>query len=698
MTQLSANNHTTHTSKRMTLLCLLMLLTLLPAAAQDIIRVTGRVVSKKGQPLFGVNIIDASSKQVITQTDEDGRFAKDIRSNATLVFSMVGAEKQSAKVKGRNYIEVQLSEEDIFLGEATVQAARITDKVMVEETDIELKGNYMHVRTRVRVPDEMFASNTRLVAQPVLHNVTRNTDIVMTPIVLDAKNYNRTQQRMYDFAPDAPEGDPLAPYITVKSDKLREKGKKNDIIGYTDSIYVDHVKDDYCCNVFMAIENYRRILYRDTTTIARGTVNPLRWLDYSLTTSEVTDTALFPKIEKQLRDTKGYIDLRFPKAKDKFEVNDPHNRMEIEKLADQALTIQSQKGSKLEALNIVGTSSPEGSYQSNLTLAQKRMNYALNYLKGQISEEARNGMKFNAKGTVASWHDVAALMRKDSLNAEADMVERIDAKYKDTAKSRAMRKLGFYDELLEKRYLPMLRTVNYTMNYSTFRQLTAEEIKELYKQDYRQLSRFEFFTLYRTEQNPELREHILRQTLEIYPSFMVAANDLSVMMTRKGEPDPDILERFVGKKAPEVVNCNQMAALLMTGRYASADSLSALIPETENTRYMRAICDIFNGRIEPHFAEMAATGKRNEVVMLLAMKKNEEALKASLELPEGEALTHYLRATCYNRSEKQEDPTKAEQELKKAIQMNPELEKIAYIDGDVNDLLIDRRTGQMKKN
>ena len=93
MTQLSANNHTTHTGKRLAMLCLLMLLPFLSAAAQDIIRVTGRVVSKKGQPLFGVNIIDATSKQVIAQTDEDGRFAKDIRSNATLVFSMVGAEK-----------------------------------------------------------------------------------------------------------------------------------------------------------------------------------------------------------------------------------------------------------------------------------------------------------------------------------------------------------------------------------------------------------------------------------------------------------------------------------------------------------------------------------------------------------------------------------------------------------------------------
>ena len=214
-------------------------------------------------------------------TDLDGRFAFNVRTGTTLKFSMVGIKPQTLKVKNQKYVELTLEEDDINLGEVVVQTKRITDRIMPEPTDIEVKGNYFHVRTRVRVPREMFSHNTRLVVQPVLNNATRGELKAMRPMVYDAREYNRTQDRLYSFnMADTTAGDPLARYVTVKSKQTREKGRTNDIIGYADSIYVEHVKDEFSCDVYMAIENYNRILYRDTTIIARGTVNPLRWLDY----------------------------------------------------------------------------------------------------------------------------------------------------------------------------------------------------------------------------------------------------------------------------------------------------------------------------------------------------------------------------------------------------------------------------------
>ena len=76
----------------------------------------------------------------------------------------------------------------------------------------------------------------------------------------------------------------------------------------------------------------------------------------------------------------------------------------------------------------------------------------------------------------------------------------------------------------------------------------------------------------------------------------------------------------------------------------------------------------------------------NQLVVLLAMKRNEEALKVSRQLPDDEALTHYLRAVCLNRLEQMSD---AYDELTKAIQMDPSLKQVAHTDGDVNDLLLD---------
>jgi hypothetical protein len=297
----------------------------------QVIRISGKVTSQgDNQPLFGVNIIDSKTNRLLATTDADGRYATNAHSNATLKFTMIGAESTTIKVDGRSIIDVQLSTKDVFLEEAKVVAKRITDKVTPEPTEIEVKGNYFYVRTRVRVPKQMFSHDTRLVVQPILNNVTTKELKAMRPLVYDALEYNRTQDRMYDF--DMESQDPLAKYVTIKRDSMREAGRTNDIIGYTDSIYVDNVNHEYSCDVYMAIEDYRKILYRDTTIIARGTVNPLRFLEYNFAGKEISDSTLYPKEELQLRDTKGEMKLRFEVGKTNLNMNDPQNREEMDKL------------------------------------------------------------------------------------------------------------------------------------------------------------------------------------------------------------------------------------------------------------------------------------------------------------------------------------------------------------------------------
>lgn len=675
-------------SARLMTIVLILSLTAVSGAAQEVIRLTGKVVSSDNkEPLTGVSISDASSRRVYAMTDLDGRFAFNIHIGATLRFSMVGAKTATVKVRSAKPLTVELDEENISIGEVVVAAKRVTDKVLPEPTDIEVKGNYFHVKTRVRVPRQMFSHNTRLVVQPILNDMTRKELKLMKPMVFDAQTYNDTQDRMYNFdMNNSVSGDPLAKYITIKSKETREKGRDNDIIGYTDSIYVEHVKDDFSCDVYMAIENYNRILYRDTTIIARGTVNPLRWLDYSFAANEMTDPAYLPKPEKQLRDSRGEINLRFPIAKAEFDTHDPANIAEIDKMRKQIEQIAQTKDATLQSLSIEGTSSPEGKYNYNIRLAKNRLNFALNYLRSQVPEEMRQGMEFTSNAKVAPWESVVTLMRKDSLDREADQVEEAIQKYGNIdLQGRAIRNSSIYPIIKEK-YLPQLRRVGYVMNYTIFRQLTFDEIKQLYEKDYKQLTQFEFFTLYRGEKDEAKREKIMRQSLEVYPSFMTAANDLSAALINRHAADPDLLKPFAGSKAPKTVNTNQMVALLNAGLYTKADSLAQFVPEGEDTHLLLAVNSALNGRYQENMSTIAKTGIRNEVVMLLAMKRNEEAMKLCKQLPTDQAVSYYLKAVCLNRLD---DPVEAYKALKKAIEMDPSLESIAKVDGDVNDLMID---------
>ena len=534
----------------------------------------------------------------------------------------------------------------------------------------------------------MFSHNTRLVVQPVLNNATRKQVTLMKPMVYDAREYNETQDRLYNFdLNDSLAGDPLACYITVKSEQTREKGRPNDIIGYNDSIYVEHVKDDFSCEVYMAIENYNRILYRDTTIIARGTVNPLRFLDYSFAAHELTDSAYFPKKEVQLRDSQGKVNLRFPVGKAVFDSSDPQNASEIDKLRQQIETISQSKGASLSSLELRGQSSPEGRYSRNMSLAKMRMDYALGFLKRTLPADMTQGMTFTSDATVAPWSRVAEILRKDTLASEADRVEAILAAHPGNieAQGRAIQRLPFYHKIIATRCLPQLRRVDYTLHYNVYRTLTIDEIAQLYAQDYSQLSKFEFFKLYRAAADTAKRVAMMRQALEVYPSFMAAANDLSVQLINHRQYDASLLRPFAGAGAPQEVNVNQLITLLNEGLYASADSVAHFVNDNESTHTILAVNAVLNSRYDAkNYATIAKTGKRNEVVMLLAMKLDDAALRMSRQLPDTEAVSHYLRAICLNRTN---DPTEAYEELKRAFAMDPSLKEIAKTDGDVTDLL-----------
>lgn len=668
---------------------LLLFVTSLGALAQsEIIRVTGKVVdSKKGEPLGFVNVTDMETKRLVAQTNVDGRFSVNVHANTTLRFSMIGAEVMSVKLRGRDSLMVQMIMTDVALGTVETVAKRVVNRVIVEPTPMEIVGNTVYFKNVVGVPSKMFGHNRRLVAQRVFKNKTRKQTVIMRPLVYDAVEYNQTQDRLYSFDMKGKNGDPLAPFVLIKNDTLRDKKVDHrDSFMYMDSLYVKNPDDDFQAVTLLAIEDYNRIVFRDTLVTSKGKINPMRWLDYSFGASEITDEALYPKAIPQLRDSRGNIDLRFPIGKAAFDPEEAHNAAEISKLKAQIQDIAATRDATVQALSINGTSSPDGRYASNLALARRRMDYAISYFRSQMPEKLRSGMKFSSNASVAPWSEVAKLLRADSLEEEADKVEAVMKLYKGDAVSQKMKRLPFYSKLLLNKYLPMLRSVGYTMSYSIYRNLTLDEIKDLYKKDYRKLSDYEFFKLYRSEENDAQREKYLRQALEVSPSFMIAANDLAALLIKHDKPDADVLRKFAGEKAPEVVNRNQMVALLANHEYQAADSLAAYVPATAENRLLLAVSGAFMGDYEANYDAIAPTGLRNEVVLLLAMKKNDAALEKSKMLTDDDAVTHYIKAICLHRSNDTNIAAEANRELKKALELDPELIEIAEGDADLNEL------------
>lgn len=669
-----------------------IMLTSAAASARDI-NVRGIVTNTKGEPLQGVCIYNVETDQLLASTNEEGKYLVIIDSDGKLAYSILGMEDTEVPVEGRLAIDVVLTASSITLDEVLVKAKGKLKTVAPEPTDIEIKGNYAHIKTRIKVPHRLFNSSTRLIIQPALYNVTANKMWYLKPLVFDGRRYNITQDRMLDFNLNA---DPLTPYVEVQ----KHSSHKDDMIFWSDSVYLDNPDQDFHCDMLMAMENYNRVFYRDTTTISRGTVNPMRFFQYSLLGTEVTDTTFYPTPEMQMRDTRGDVMLTFKVNDARLYMDQGNNRAEMNSLLSQLQHIENDPDAALKSFHIYSTSSPEGNYAKNVDLSKRRMQSALELIMDNLSPTTRRYMEVKSDASVEPWESLVTMLRADSLNTEADAVADIITKYPGQmdAQSIRIRKLPFYSTLIPEKYLPRMRKVSYEFLTSQFRYLTDDEIAEVYKTDPKSLSRYEFFRLYRyIAKTPAEKEEYLKKALETHPSFLVAATDLAAMKLERGEADYDLLGNYLQpgkkiKKIPDEARLNHIAACLASHHYLEADSLASLLPDTPRFHKAKIYTDVFNGRYEGAMQEVAAESPVNEVVILLALKANDQAWRKASKLG-GSAEEEYLKAVAANRVD---EYMAAVSHLENALRLKPELKEIAKIDGDLIDLMEEREEEEVQ--
>lgn len=98
------------------MLFVMFLLSSTLAFAQN--KVTGTVTDKTGEPLIGVNVLEAGTTNGCI-TDVDGKYSLNVEKGKTLVFSFIGYSRQEVKVT-QNIINVTMSEDTELLDEVVV--------------------------------------------------------------------------------------------------------------------------------------------------------------------------------------------------------------------------------------------------------------------------------------------------------------------------------------------------------------------------------------------------------------------------------------------------------------------------------------------------------------------------------------------------------------------------------------------------
>ena len=689
-----------------------------------------------GDSPVGVIIKDERLDKSYEIDDESGRsHSLAVYPNSKLTISAIGYESQTIKTGKDNNktIEVKLLMEKYTLMEAKVKGDLNDIFSGPARTVAKQEGNWYKIPFTLKLKREHFHHDSRVVVQPVLYNHTRDTVIYMRPKVLDRPEYNVTQDRLYGF--DIEENDPLGEYVTVATEKdsvinvqrfkqlpdsvkgkgfkalfrqiknipKRLKARKIDLHTYTwvDSIYKENPNDDCDCELRCLTEDYYKVLYDTAAVVAVGVVRPLRWLEYDVGIKEITDENKIPKPVQTPKADSAKVDLQFPNNGARFDLSNEVNKRIIDDLEEKLRALLSNKNATRINITLSCTSSPEGGFAHNYSLSQERMRFATNVLYGRLGAD-RDRVSFDQGASVATWTDVAALLKKDSLFDKASAVEEIAAKFKNRDDQwRAMRSLPFYGDLLTNKYLPQLRRVDYIISYTEFRNPSLQETRADYEKygPGPNINEYMYWQLYTNAENDTIRERIIREALKQYPDkeskeTRVFAHDLQVVLLRHHRSDTTLLAPFAGTYAWDEINIAHAVALLENGAYQAAMDHMRRVKETEKTRFLHSICAVLAGERGKVLDVVARTSQRNRVSVLLHVDQNEAAYKTAMQMPDSLALTHYLRAVCINRlgiAKIDDAIDKAKKELAIAIEMDPELKAIAEGDADVNKLLFDEK-------
>ncbi len=676
----------------------LMLLMLMAISAMSIdarnLNIRGKLTMVNGDEANGVIIWDAATNKRLGISDEFGSYSITADSETELIFSGQSIEEHTEPVNGRLVIDVTLSAAATQLDEIEVTAIAGNNAISVEETDLIIEGNYVTFpTTRVTIPKRMFDSSKRVIIQPVLFNVTRDSVTYLAPEVIDGKRYAWTQRRIYDRENLT---DSLFAYETIR--KITGKNDDNKI-PITRTAYVSNpAKDEFILDIITSIEDYNKLTYGDTFEICHGTINPLRFLEINLKPKNVTEEEFIPTEEVELRDASGEVNLQFPVGKSDLDLSLGNNAAELDAMLQQIRAIGTSEGTTLKSFHIKGFASPEGREESNRRLAGARMKSALATITQSIDPSLIAHAEISSEADIAPWSEVVNMLRADSLFEEADKLQDMLDRYTTLdAQSVAVGRLPFYKSRIKDDYLPRLRKVNYNIVSSYYRPLTDEEIAELYAKDPTSLSRYQFYRYYTSKEGEE-RENAIKQALKAYPNFVTAATDLSAMMIERKENPMQVLEPFFSgefkkRNKPNSAYYNMAVACLDSAQYSRADSILAYLPDEEAVK-AKAYCTALTGKSDEIMEVMdiiSEDSPLNEVLILLKIKDNDSALRSISKLGDS-AVEEYVKATVYIRKFNADNTQfgyadLAEVHLRKAFELDPSLIETAKIDKDVNGFL-----------
>ena len=448
--------------KRLLAVVLTFVLALSAAYAQDEILVMGNVISSVDDaPLPGVEIFVfktvAAGQQEYARASEmyeggyvpeggyiskynmaDGSFEFNAMAQGSLIFYKFPFKPVFVKIRGKNKIPTVTIEattvlDDALLVEEGVKKTR-KGKPVAHGNSFKINENYYFDKARMGAVEGVGKTNARLVSQVFIVN-SDGTDTIryFQPRVHDGEQFHQTQLHWRkDFLYDLADG-------------VERFDENKDSLQFAVSFEVDDPTALYYVKANVWIEDYIKVYYRDSVTLFNtGRVSrPFQFLEYSFDQAGVDPQKYYKQPKREQVATPKNMKLQFQVGKAELDRNDAATMAALDSLKEELIQICNDPAATLVDLHFKGYSSPDGVYEKNKDLSDRRTKVVQQEVEAALPRAKKERAYRTAKGFVAPWTDVADILERIRSRLKLPRSERSSSRIRTIWTDRVLSSRGF---------------------------------------------------------------------------------------------------------------------------------------------------------------------------------------------------------------------------------------------------------------
>ena len=322
--------------------------------------------------------------------------------------------------------------------------------------------------------------------------------------------------------------------------------------------------------------------------------------------------------------------------------------------------------------------SPEGRFDFNEQLAEKRQNTSAKYVNEQLKKNKMTA-DVDTKFTAEDWDGFQQLVSESNIQ-DKEVILRVLSMYKDPAeREQQIRNMSVVYDELAKGILPELRRARLIANYDVIGR-SDEQIQEQFQADARQLSVEEVLYGAALQQDNAQKKVWYEKAAALFTNDARAYNNLANLAYQSGDAQTaaSYLQKAksINPQSAEVAT-NEALLALAEGKVAEAEALIARGTGSSSYSEVLGNLNLAKGNYAAAAANLAGVNTNSAALAQILNKDYAAAAKTLAAVANADAYTSYLKAILGAR---QGDASAVVSGLQSAIQQNPALAQRAARD------------------